>query len=168
MTLKYSHFKAEIHFATCHKVKLEKLGKIVLPLNYDSFLHVWDNYIWIVYVDCWCQATYGYYISEVQKGVKTLKILDTFSVILLIHPFCYCIALTAWRGLLLNVHQTRCAVITILMFISSLWSSFDLRNNRYIFLEGEIHMLFWLSYPSFPISAPVMGDICISPSTKYR
>ena len=42
--------------------------------------------------------------------------------------------------------------------ISSLWSFFDLRKNRYIYLEGEIHMLSWLSYPSSPILAPVMGD----------
>ena len=33
---------------------------------------------------------------------------------------------------------------------------FDLRKNRYIFLEVEIQMLSQLSYPSSPISGPVI------------
>ena len=44
-------------FWACHtKLNLLKLGKIALSLiNYDSFLHMWDNYIWIRCIGCWRQ-----------------------------------------------------------------------------------------------------------------
>ena len=91
MNSKHSHFKAETHFATCHKVQLLKFGKIALSLNFDSFVDIGDNYIWIGYIGCWHPSAsihvWIIYIRCVERGENTLKNLDTFSVIPLMHPF---------------------------------------------------------------------------------
>ena len=61
----------------------------------------------------------------------------------------------AWSpsGWILTVFDKAC--------LSCFWSSCELCKIRYIFVEGEIHLLSRLSYPSSPISAPVMRDITL-------
>ena len=70
-----------------------KLGKIALSLNYDSFKHIRDNYIWVWYIHVYRLLTSShihpniYHISE--RGENLLKIWNTFSIIPQIHLFYY-------------------------------------------------------------------------------
>ena len=79
-----------------------------------------------------------------------LKSWDTFSIISLINLFCYRSVCMTWPTPK-RMSDMKYNIVTILMVVTSLGSFFNVRKNRYVFLEGEIHMLSRLSYPSSPI-----------------
>ena len=47
-------------------------GKIALYLNYHTFLHIRDNWIWVRYIGCWCQSAsihiWNIYLSCTERG----------------------------------------------------------------------------------------------------
>ena len=92
---KFKHRTCKIEKIPNRANTILKLGKIALSLNYNSFLHIQDNYIWIRCIGCGYQGASIHiwiiyiYIKGVEKGESVLKSQDTFSVILLIHPFYY-------------------------------------------------------------------------------
>ena len=81
-----------------HATKLNflKWGKIALYLNYNSFQHIWDNWIWVKYIGCWLQAAsiryihiWIIYIRHVERGENRLTSKNSFSIIPRIHLFLY-------------------------------------------------------------------------------
>ena len=78
------------------------------------------------------------YIRGADRDENMLKSQDTF--------FCdtanstiFLSLWTVWPFLLINIHQTSCVLVMILIGVSFLWSFFDLHKSIYIFLEGETH-----------------------------
>ena len=105
------------------------MGRIARSLNYDIFIHIQDNYIWIRCIGCWHQD------ASIQRWRNWWKHTEKSG-----HFFYYTtnshILLSPWTArpcLLINVCQTWwCAIVMLLMAISSLkflWSSFLWRSR---------------------------------------
>ena len=73
-----THTFSWLRYIVPHATKLNffKLDKIALSLNYDGFLHIGDNSIWVSYTYLYIAnikmypSIYVFYRSEVEQEVK--------------------------------------------------------------------------------------------------